>query len=1043
MRSRALVRSGPCLLLGVMLLFAAMPASAQSVTEGAISGTVRITSGEVLPGATVKATSAALVTGERQAVTSGEGRFVLLSLPPGTYDLTVTMQGFKTATAKGLIVERGTTLDVPIMMEIGQFEETVTVTSVSPIVDTRSSTVDTTFDDKLLAKIPTARNPFYDLALTAPGMGSVGAEETWLPSPSAYGSANSQNITLVNGVNTTNPRGSAWGSLVAVNYNMVEEVKVLSLGAKAEYGNYSGAAIDVITKSGGNEYHGDVSYYSYVGSESDNTPSSAGASWMKIDPTLDVTTHLASSKEPSITLGGPILRDALWFYVGVSNPKSETGAPLRTLPDIANIKLYDAKLTSEFAVNHRAWLGLHYEDTSAKNGTWGNGWDASMVYDSKTTNFSPQLQYQWVASPTNIVGLKYLAFDSKQTPYTSGVTGHPGYINWWKWLPVRDMGTDGDFPYIEAQRSKRQTVQADFSHYADNFLGEHDVKFGVQYTKAEGNYLGGYFQGYANFAYPYPWWPYGPAQDWWWNGDDGWQWGTDENPVYPIYNRKVETNPYLTVRKSDNTGAFIDDSWVVNDRFTVNLGLRYDHSTAGYGTGQIYEQFTSPSDIEHPTAIRDRGGAGTVYDFNTWSPRIGIAWTATEDRKTVVRAHFGRYYAAMGVESLRRLGPDLDPFVQDTYIYYLPASIVDTNHNNYWDPNETVIAMQSIYGRTPDALLGHSVTNNSFRMTVAPGTKSPYTDQFNVSVQRQLADDLAIEATYIYKTEKDLLALQPYDIATGEPFEWESVPFTTWTGYQTQVWQIVQKDFNHDGTIDAADLSYVNSGDTRGWRTINAGSFAGQDVSRSYNGLQLVLNKRYSNRWQGFAAINWNKTDGFYPRVVDQNWYIDGALVMDTPFGSTLNHYQNNLSGPALMTPKWAVKITGSYTIPTIETDVGLRVRYDSGRPIWPVQSVPIWASWMGYPIPAGNYLGVGWNDTMVATDPNHPDWMPATTIFDLSLGKTFNIGDVGQIGITLDALNAFNSSAANRVVYTSANYGLVSSVVWPRVFRAGLKFSF
>jgi len=1042
MWKRVLVRSGPCLLLGAALLLFATPVHAQAVLDGSITGTVTMSSGEVLPGATVKITSPALVTGERRAVSGDNGRFVFLNVPPGTYELSASLQGFKTYAESGIVVGRGKVVDVAVAMEIGKFEETITVSSMTPIVDTRSSTVDTTFDDELLAKIPTARNPFYDLALTAPGMSAVGAEQSWLPSPSAYGSANSQNITLVNGVNTTNPRGSAWGSLVAVNYNTVEEVKVLSLGAKAEYGNYSGAAIDVITKSGGNEFHGDVAYFTQVGDAADNSTSDFSG-WLHGDPSLEINWEPISNDELSLTFGGPILRDRLWFYVGYGQPESETHQPLRTLNSISENKLYDAKLTAELGVNHRLWLGLHYEDAAGFNDTWGNGWDASMVYDTETTNFSPQLEYQWVVGPNNILGVKYLAFDSDLNPYTSGETGHPGYINWWKWLPVRDMGTNGDFPYIEGHDSTRQTVQADFSHYAEDFLGEHDLKFGVQYTKAEGNYLGGYFQGYANFAYPYPWWPYGPAQDWWWNGPESWQWGTDENPVFPIYNRKVEANPYLTVRKSDSTGLFIDDSWVVSDNVTVNIGLRYDKSTAGYGTGEIYEQFTSPSDVENPTVLRKRGGAGDVYDFTTWSPRVGVAWTMTDDRKTVLRAHYGRYFAAMGVESLRRLGPDLDPFLQETWRYDLPASVVDVNGNNMWDPNETPIAMRAIYGRTPTALMASSSQNNSFVMEVAPGVTSPYTDQFNVSLQRQLANDLAVEVTAIYKTEENLLALQPYDLATGEAFEWEELPFTTWTGYQTSVWQIVPKDFNNDGAIDGDDLSYVNSGATRGWRTINASSFAGKSVGREYIGLQLVLNKRYANRWQGMAAINWNKTDGMYPRTVDQNWYIDGSLTMDTPFGSTLNHYQNNTEGPAPMTPEWAVKVTGSYTVPTIETDLGLRIRYDSGRPMYPIQSIPTWASWMGGTIPANTYLAAGWNETMVATDPDDPDWLPSTTILDLNVGKSFTLGDIGALWVSFDALNVFNEASPNRVSYQSGNYGLVTSLTYPRTYRLGVKFSF
>ncbi len=111
-----------------------------------------------------------------------------------------------------------------------------------------------------------------------------------------------------------------------------------------------------------------------------------------------------------------------------------------------------------------------------------------------------------------------------------------------------------------------------------------------------------------------------------------------------------------------------------------------------------------------------------------------------------------------------------------------------------------------------------------------------------------------------------------------------------------------------------------------------------------------MLNKRFSNRWQGNFAINYTNTDGFYPRPVDQNWYIDGPLTMDTPFGSTPNHFQNNLDGPALMTPEWMAKLAGSYTIPVIETDFGFRLRYDSGRPIFPIDNNlgPFYAGWMG-----------------------------------------------------------------------------------------------
>jgi hypothetical protein len=143
------------------------------------------------------------------------------------------------------------------------------------------------------------------------------------------------------------------------------------------------------------------------------------------------------------------------------------------------------------------------------------------------------------------------------------------------------------------------------------------------------------------------------------------------------------------------------------------------------------------------------------------------------------------------------------------------------------------------------------------------------------------------------------------------------------------------------------------------------------------------------------------------------------------------------------MTPEWALKVSGSYTIPVIETDLGMRLRWDSGRAIFATQGVPIWASWMSYPPAEGTYLGVGWGDQMVAVDPNDPDWLDPTTVLDLSVQKSFRLGKVGQLGLSFDALNALNEGAPDRVVYTSANYGLVSSLVWPRTYRFGVKFSF
>ena len=1030
--------------VGLVLMLGASPAWSQAVHTGTVTGTVMLPDGTPSPGATVVLEGPALVAGNWSTVSDDSGRVVFLRVPAGTYDVTASLSGFNTAQYEGVVVGPGAAVPLTFNLEIAAATGEIVVTSEAPVVDTRSSTIDTSFDSKMLDAIPTARESFYDLTLTAPGMAAVGADESWLPSPSAYGSAANENIFLVNGVNTTNPRGAPWGSLVQVNYDTVQEFKVLSLGSQAEYGSFSGAAIDVMTKSGSNEFHGTVGYYTQVGNAADNSTLDFGADWLYADPADDLTTEPIDSWEASVTFGGPIVKDVLWFYAGYNRRDSETDTPLWVPLSLYKSDLYDLKLTTQLGDSHRAWLGLHFEDNWSGNVTWGASWDPTMYYDSPVENDTYQFEYQWVVSDTNLFGFKYLGFKTDQNPVIPAEVGHPGYINWWKWIGGRAVGVNGDFPYVEAQKSQRDTFQADFTHYADDWAGQHELKFGVQYTTAEGNWFGGYFQGYVNFAYPYGW---GYSREYmnnaWWSCDYTWCVAPDD--TFVMYTNVVSRNPWLNVRKSESLGAFVDDQWVLSDRVTLNLGFRWDNMTADYGEGAVYDFFDTPDDVNNPTVLRTTEGYD-VYDFNTFSPRLGIAWTLTGDGKTVLRAHVGRYFAPLSVEALRRHGPDMGNEIWEQYRYWFPYDDVDQNGNNHIDPNEVVWATRQLYGMDPNTFVSSNAEPASFRLIVAPGTDSPYTDQFNISLQRQLGRDLAIEVSYIYKKTQNFLILEGYDLATGEAFEWEPRAYTTWTGYDTTIWSVVIEDFNGDGVIDGDDALYPSSDDSRGWRATNITSWNGQDVDRTYQGVQLVLTKRYSNRWQGNFAINYTDTDGFFPRPVDQNWYIDGPLTMDTPFGSTPNHFQNNLSGPALMTPEWMAKLAGSYTIPVVETDLGFRVRYDSGRAIFPIDNNlgPFYASWMGAYDPDAVLTQTGWHNMMVADNPNDPDWMPSTTIVDLNLRKRFGLGSWGGgITVSLDALNVFNEDAANRVGFTGADYGQIGSIVLPRIYRLGLKFDF
>jgi len=1063
--SRFAFRRNPIPLLSfLLLLFFAVSGWAQAVHDVSITGTVTSTTGEKLPGVTITLTGPQLVTGTRTAVSDKDGRFVFLSVPPGTYTVSGSLEGVGTYQSQNLQLTAGQKTDIPVKLAPASYQEQINVTATAPVIDNKSSEVATTFTSELLEKLPTARNAFYDIAISAPGMASVGGNESWLASPSAYGSAGNENLFLVNGVNATNPRGGPFGTLVNVNYNTVEQVKIVSLGSKAEYGSFSGAAIDVLTKSGSNDFKGDIAYYSQLGDAADNSTLDFGGPKNPFynpdpgnnpngqlfygSPNDQLMTKPVDAWEGSLTAGGPILRDRLWFYGGFDTSKASTDTPLWQPLATWDAKLYDIKLTGDFASNHRAWLAYHHEKTLAGNNTWGQSWNPTMGYDQHTNNNTFQAQYQWVINDRNLASAKYMAIGTNQNPDPTNAQLTPGMINWWKWTFGQAIGTQGSFPYIESYKSDRKTIQLDQTHYAANFMGQHEVKYGIQYTKAAGNAMGGYFSGYANFVYPYPY-NYGPATSWWWNGPESWQWGTDENPVIPFYNNKTYQHPWLTRRLEEEKGAFVDDTWTLNDRLSFNLGMRYDRMTAKYGSGLEYNFPTTPGDLSNLTVMRETAGTGNLFDFKDWSPRLGFAYTLTDDRKTVLRGAVGRYFAPLGVESLRRFGPDLDRETVQQYRWYLPFNDIDSNGNGKVDPAEVSLAYQMLQNRPPDALNTTYTKNPSWQLDVAPGTKSPYTDQFEVSLQRQLGRDYSVEVTGIYKRSKNYLAYQEFNSATGQPWQWEAVPYTSSTGYKTKVWQIKMSDYNADGKVDVDDAKFVLN--NMGRTATNVNSFNGENVNRQYEGLQLVFNKRYANRWQGMFSGNWSHTRGIAMRTVDQSWYIDGPMIMDNAFGTSLNDFQNNLSGPAPMTPRLMLKANTSYTAPVVDVDFGLRWRFDTGRPFWPIENVSAFATWMTAapnPIPGtdgynGVFLTGDTNTRIVAADVSHPSWTPNTSIFDLSVGKTFHMTRGAGLNLTLDVLNAFNQSSPNLVGFHTGDFGRVYSIVQPRTFRGSVKVMF
>jgi len=389
-------------------------------------------------------------------------------------------------------------------------------------------------------------------------------------------------------------------------------------------------------------------------------------------------------------------------------------------------------------------------------------------------------------------------------------------------------------------------------------------------------------------------------------------------------------------------------------------------------------------------------------------------------------------------EYLRRYGPDCPWVTRDTQWFSVPWNIADANGDGTIDTVETRNAARWILGQTPYRTDNFAAADRfSFKLNVQPGLKDQFTDQFSVSLERELFKDLSVSVTGIYKHAGNLFANIPINRQTGLEWEYDRIPFTTLSGQVVNLYSIKWKDYNGDGLINGTDIQWI--GANSDYRVTNMASFDGKKPKRDYAALQLVLNKRYSDRWQALGSFVYSYSNGMANRIYAQSMNVEGPMVTDNNWMSSLNYTINNMEGPLPFTPKYEFKLSGSYTVPYIELDLGARFRMHSGRPVWQLETIPIHSQWGN---PPGSVIGAGVG-TIVGEDPNKPSHLPTQTILDLRVEKTVKLGRYGTVGIILDVFNVFNANTPTDIGYQFGEFGRVGSILEPRTFRLSFLYTF
>ena len=488
---------------GLLVALAAV-AGAQSTT-GRLRGAATDAAGAAMPGVTITVTGASLPSSGQIAITGDTGAYRFASLPPGTYNVEASMDGFRAEKLEALRVPVGGTATANFVMH-STFSEAVTVKSESPLVDLSSSSSAATFTAEFIEDLPTTRN-FYDMMAVAPGV-SLGAEDS--SRVTAFGSNVQSNAWYTDGIEVTGPEtGTSW---VSINPDMIEEIQVMGIGAPAEFGNMLGAALNVVTKSGTNDFRAALNAY--------HVPESFVDSNLAFKDS-EFTEYVQSEfTDVSATAGGAFKKDKLWYFAGYeywrdahSFPGSDSSVTPVQFQDRYDLKL-SARLTDsnllDLKAGYNEWgfpaPASEFATTSASAGEVGDdtvwGVNYSSVLSDRTyveARYAGWSSNDDNLSQTNSTEPAFIDF----SPPGGGPTTYSGGV-WYPW--TYDTSTD--------------QLSVSVSHFADDFMnGDHDFKFGVQASKGDAITLLGGVSPSGTYYYHYAYNYYGYVYDYFVKGE--------------------------------------------------------------------------------------------------------------------------------------------------------------------------------------------------------------------------------------------------------------------------------------------------------------------------------------------------------------------------------------------------------------------------------------------------------------------------------------------------------------------------------------------
>ncbi len=975
-----------CTLIVAALLIIPMGADAQNLAS--IAGVVRDASGAVLPGVTVEAASPALIEKQRAVVTDATGQYRIEALRPGTYTVTFTLPGFSTSRRNGVELTGSFTATVNAELSVGALEETITVTGASPVVDVQNTVQQRVVDREVMSNVPAGREVMNIAANTVPGLtasdpdvgGSNPNRGAATLALSIHGSSTDDQKLMQNGVELMSARQSK-GFGAEHNAVGLQEMTVDTSAASAESAS-GGVRVNLIPREGGNVFGGTF-YTGFTNSalQSDNLSDDLIARGLRTPNSIKKTWEV----NPGV--GGPIIRDKLWFFFSARYMEDES---------------YVA--------------GMYYNKNAGNPNAWTYEPDPSRPASLHTEAPEAQIRLNWQAASTHKIGLtwnqqevNYLpsgitplvtpeaAINNPQFPiwigqldWTSPVTNRilmeAGFLR--NHLVTNQWATEeGNNPLMIAVTEQSTGLRyrgplllrllphstANFRFSASYITGAHAIKVGTTHRS-----------GHAGFV------------------------SFDVQPLAYRFNSGVPnqiTQRALPVEFEGNidhdVGVFAQDRWT-RDRLTVFVGARFDYFANSFSEAHIGPAILAPT--RNFTFPRQKN-----LMWKDVTPRLAAAYDLFGDGKTALKVSANKGLVNGGGGFIGDVGVNSGNAIANTLITQTTRNWNDANRNFVPDCDLLNPAANGECQAMANANFGKLQPGTTYDPSLLRGWGvRKYNWELSAGVQHELVPGLAVDFGYFRRIEGNLPVTYDRNLT---PADYDPFSITAPAdprlpgggGYQiSELYNLKPAKFGLPTDV-----------------LFTASENIGKQI-RHWNGVDLSVNAR---SLRGVLLRGGMSTGRFSTDTCD--------LVTKLNNPSPLYCHSNN----KFLTD---VKLLASYTIPRVDVLLGAVFQNVPGPQLIANYNAPNAAV---VPSLGRSLSGGAANVTVNLVEPGTM-YGDRSTRLDLRFSKLLRFNGT-RTSLNVDLFNALNS---NVVIGENSNFAVWRQpieILMARFIRLGMQFDF